>query len=314
MKTILKLILGLFLITLSAKSFAKGFDYNTLEDKILYIPEYDVNDQYAKKLMRKGKFEELEDAEAKAEYYNEIWSEAMAQSSYDATPYEIRGFDRKKLVKEKNAKALLLYFSYDDYGNLFVSLYSTGPKKAQGVATALINGLDLSTASDIRLMMNMLNYALNDAIELANKDGKVKNADRRSKYKESVVAFGDDLSNKTFLITPAKHKKQEKADQMDAEIKAAIGGWRISKVQFVSDDELEQLRLEGDENSFFWKNFNYYTSNPLLTYRINYLFTTNGDEVLFMFIGSKKLKASKLDNIQKKLLAKIEKYKKQLSK
>ncbi|MFT4752651.1 MAG: hypothetical protein ACI9GM_000714 [Salibacteraceae bacterium] len=121
--------------------------------------------------MKKGKFDDLESLEAKVALYNENWNEAMALPSYDATPYEIRTFDLTKLRKENNEKAMILTYGQDDYGNMTVYLLVTGPKP-QVFASTGINGIDLSKVSEIRLMMNMLNYALNEKMELENSGKK----------------------------------------------------------------------------------------------------------------------------------------------
>lgn len=305
--TFLKLALGLILISVSFNSIAKGFDFSTLKNKTLYIPEYSLNDKYAKKLMKKGKFDQLETLEAKVQLYNENWNEAMAMSSYDATPYEIRTVDYTKLSKEKNEEAMLLRYGQDDYGNLSVALYVTGPK-AQMVATTIINGIDLSEVSEIRLMMNMLNFALNEKMELENSGSKTNYSGTRNKYKENLVAFGENMDEKTFLITPVEHKNAEKAELKNKEIKEAAKSWNISKVDFISKEELETLRAEGDENSFYLRNFPVYSG--YITYNMNVLLTTAGDEMIVGFLGAKKIKASKLDDIQAKILKKIAKFSK----
>lgn len=307
---LLKLALGLMLISVSMASFAKGFDFSTLENKVLYIPEYSVDDQYSKKLMKKGKFEKLESYEAKVALYNENWNEAMAMSSYDATPYEIRAFDFSKLKKEKNEKVLVLRYGQDDYGNLSVYLWSTGPKPQMVVATN-INGIDLSEASEIRLMMNMLNYSLNEKMDLENAGKKTNNSGTRNKYKENVVAFGKDMEGKSFLITPVEHKDEDKAAAKNAELKEAAKMWHISDVKFISHEELETLRSEEDANSYYLRNFPVYMQYGIVM-NFNVLFTTAGDEMIVGFLGSKKIKASKLDDIQDKILKKIAKFSKDI--
>jgi hypothetical protein len=281
-----------------------------LENKVLYIPEFSVDSDYAKKLMKKGKFEDLQDLEARIALDKANWTEAMAMSSYDATPYEIRGFDRRKLVKEKNEKALLLTFGVDDFGNRSVALYVTGPKK-QVIATTLINGMDLSEPSEIRLMMNMLNYVLNENIDLSTEGKKANNSNMRSKYKENLVAFGADLDKKTFLVTPVEHKKPEKAAEMNKELKKAISYWNISEVELITKEELENYRAEEDKNSYYLRNFPVYMQYGI-TMNFNVLLTTAGDEMIVGFLGSKKVKASKIESIQEKILKKIAKFKKDL--
>ncbi|MFT4752650.1 MAG: hypothetical protein ACI9GM_000715 [Salibacteraceae bacterium] len=49
----IKLALGLFLIFFSFTAIAKGFDFSNLKNKVLYIPEFTLNDEYAKKTHEK---------------------------------------------------------------------------------------------------------------------------------------------------------------------------------------------------------------------------------------------------------------------
>lgn len=302
-----KFIAAIVFAIIVGNVMAKGFDYSTLENKVLYIPELDVDAKYAKKMMKKGKYEKLESTEAKVEYYNNNWKEAMSLSSYNATDYEIRAFDYKKMVKSKDPKAMVMRLYEDDYGNLSVQMVSVGPKKAHVVATHLINGIDLTEASEIRFMMNLLNYQLQENIEIWEAESKVKYSGMRSKYKENVAKFGADISSKTFLIPPVKHKKPEKQKAKQAEIEEAMKIWNISEYKFVSEEELEEIRLEEDPNSFYVRSMPVYNQTPV-PYNMNMIITTKGDEVVIAFLGAKKLKASKVDDIQRKITKKIAKF------
>ena len=101
----------MFVLSLSINASAQvgllgsgSFDFSELKNKTLYIPVWEPDARWAKKMMKRGKFKDLKSKEEQAAYYNTIWEEAMAESSYDATDYKITGFDAKKLLKEKNKK------------------------------------------------------------------------------------------------------------------------------------------------------------------------------------------------------------------
>ena len=108
--------------------------------------------------------DKVHEALKSAETFNKTWKEAMAESSYDATDYEIRGFDAKKLIKTKNREAIMLEY-YSNGLNDVAYLTVTHPKR-QVIASAQINGINLDEKNDIRFMINMLNESLNTAAEL----------------------------------------------------------------------------------------------------------------------------------------------------
>ncbi len=292
----------------------KYFDYNLLKDKVLYIPKYQPDSRIAKKYLKKGKFSELKSLEEKVAYYNKIWNEAMAQSSYDATAYEIRGFDPKKLIKEKNKEAILLYNFVDQYSNEIAQLIVTGPKK-QLIAQTIINGLDLSDPDDIKLMMNMLNFSLNETAEIDAENGSKSYSGLRNKYKENFVEFYDNIANMTFLVQKFESDNEKKDKKKNAELEEALESWTLCKYELLTEKEIQERRLDGDDKSFYWKNFNYYTKSAMMTYRFSYLLTTERDEALafFYYLGSQKLKPSVLNKIQNKITKKGERFKKQLS-
>ena len=290
----------------------KKFDYSLLEGKTLYIPTYKASEAFIKKMAKKGKYEKITTAKAKAEHYNTIWNEAMAESSYDATDYEIRAFDRRKLIKEKNKKAILLYFYRDDYGNRSAIMMATAPKK-RVIARTIITGLDLSSKNDLRLMINMLNESLNTASEL-EEEGDKSNKALRNKYKEEVIKFTEELENKVFLVPKSEHKKPKKAAARTADLKEALKSWKLSKYELTTAEAIENKRVEGDMDSFYWRDFPIYTQNALITYHYNVILSCDGDDVLFAFLGKKRLKPATLEQIQKKIVAKGARYKKQMAK
>jgi hypothetical protein len=57
------------------------------------------------------------------------------------------------------------------------------------------------------------------------------------------------------LITPVEHKNPDKAAQKNKDLKVASNYWTISEVEFVSKEELDVYRTEGDENSYYLRNF-----------------------------------------------------------
>lgn len=314
MKKIILFISVLFVFNNSFGQIAavKKFDYTILKDKVLYIPTYEVSEKYISKMSKRGKFDKISDKKTIVEHYNTAWKEAMAESSYEATDYEIRSFDHKKVIKSKDEKAVLLYYYTDRYNNRQVELVVTAPKK-KVIARSIITGLDLSDKNDIRLMMNMLNESLNTASEL-NEEGK--KASRRGavdKYKRSLVEWYEGIEDKTFLVPKSEHKNEKKAANRNEDLKAAIKNWKLSKYEFTTEEEVNNKRIEGDPDSYYWKTFRVYTSSSLIILNYNLLLSTEGDDIIMAFLGKNRLKPSTLEQIQKKIVAKVERYKNQLA-
>jgi len=294
----------------------KKFDYSILEDKVLYIPSYELSEGFISRMTKKGKFDKLASRQEKVDLHNKAWKEAMAESSYDATDYKIGGFDekdQKKLFKDKDPKAIFLQYYTDKYGNEQAMLVVTGPKK-KIIARSVITGLDLSEKNDIRLMINMLNESMNTASEIQDEGGKASRKNFRSKYKVALVEWAKDLENKTFLVPKSTHKKAKKAEERNADLEAALKNWKLSKYEFTTEEEINNKRIEGDENSFYWKTFRIYTNSPLIIFNYNLILSTDGDDIITGFLGKKRLKPTTLDLIQNKITSKVERYKKQLEK
>ena len=214
LKTLKQILFILVMLSVSQTGFSqmnpiKKFDYSLLNGKTLLIPTLAASDSYLKKMAKKGKLEGIKDTKKAAEYYNTIWKEAMAESSYDATDYDVRAFDVKKLIKEKNEKTILLYYKTDKNGNMSAALTVTGPKR-QVVAETIINGLNLFSKNDLRLMMNMLNESLLMASELEQKGDKSIKA-IKGKYKQGIVDFYDNIGEKTLLVPKSEHKKTKES-------------------------------------------------------------------------------------------------------
>jgi len=311
MKNSLFLLVGLVLFQLGYAQMAtsKKFDYSTLDQKVLYIQEYDLDDDFVKRMTKRGKHEKLKDAIDDVESYNRAWEDAMNTSSFDASPYEIRGYDQKRLLKEKNNKAIILQFWHDhNTGNEGVSMVVTGPKKAV-IAVTYITGLDIETASDLRLIMNLLNYSLQEAAELSNSGEKVKRSALVENYKKNLVEIYDRMPDMTFLLPDQEYGNPSKTAEKKRELKQAFKEyWTLSKYEFISQEELQLKRRNGEADSFYWQMITIFTTNALVTYRMNYLLTTEKDEPIFMFLGSKKFKPRTMEEIQTKLVKRAEKY------
>ncbi len=124
------------------------------------------------------------------------------------------------------------------------------------------------------------------------------------------------MPNKTFLVQKDESEKGSKADKRNDELKETLKDeWTLCSYELLSSDEINKRRLNGESSSFYWKNFNYYTKNVLMTYRFTYLLTTDRDEVIafFYYLGSKRLKPSTLEKIQEKITRKGKRYKEQLA-
>ena len=317
MKKTTKSVLLIVMLFIFCNSFAqlatvKKFDYRILKDKVLYIPTYEVSKKYAAKLTKRGKLDKLADKKAIVEEYNNAWKQGMAESSYDATDYEIREFDHKKILKSKDKKAVLLYYYTDRYGNTYANIVVAAPKK-KTIARTIITGLDLSNKNDIRLMVNMLNESLNTAAELNEEGSKVTRRAQGKKYKQGLVDWYEGVKEKTFLVPKSEHKNEKKAAKRNADLKEALKDWKLSKYEFTTEEEVNNKRIEGDSDSYYWKTFRIYTNTALITYNYNLLLSTDGDDVIMAFLGKKRLKPATLDQIQKKIVAKVERYKKQLA-
>ncbi len=317
MKQVKNIILTLTLALIANVCFGqlggvKKFDFSILKDKVLYIPTYETSKEYIAKMSKRGKYDKIADAKAEVEAYNKAWKEAMAESSYDATDYEIRSFSAKELFKSKDPKAILLQYRTDKSGNTTANLVVTGPKK-RVIAGSIINGLDLSDKNDIRLMINMLNDSMNTATEIQDEGGKKSMKNFRSKYKVALVEWAQNLDDKTFLIPKSEHKNEKKAAKRNADLKAALKNWKLSNYEFTTEEDINNRRIEGDESSFYWKTFRIYTNGPI-SFNFNVLLSTENDNVVVGFLGKNRLKPATLDLIQNKITAKVERYKKQLAK
>ena len=304
--------LGFTLFEIDETPVKIKFDFSELEGRTLLIPELAVSEKFKDRKTKKGKIEDVEEVQERIDNYNANWKMAMAESSYDATDYEIRGFSAKELFKEKNEKVVFIMYFLDDKNNRRASMIVPGPKKK--VLTSLfINNFDTSDKNDIRLMMNMFNQALHQMVDEQEESGEVSYKALRSKYKKRLIEFFDAIGDMTFLVPEAKHKNPDKAAERTAELKAALeSSWTLSNYELTTEEDIEAKRLEGDESSYYWRDIPIYTGSPIVGH-YNLIISTASDEVLFGFLGKGRLKPSTLETTQTKMMRKVQKYKKQLT-
>ncbi len=329
-------------ISASAQVRVKSLDPNMMEDKVLYIEDYNPDDPVIQRWVRKGKDSKI----SAAEEYASLWRTVMDESSWDVTPYEIKKFDKKKLLKSKDPKALVLSLysraSKCNNGgyvyNFYASVIMAGPKK-KVIATALINDLDWWERTDLRLIVNMLSNSLNEAIEAYEEDSGSKYSAARSAQKQVLVDFMGGVKEKTFLVVRSAlreeklqdllndsemkdrkkgklKKRNEKAISKDKDVEEALkSSWKMCKYEMVYEDGLIEYRDALSEDHFFWINIEINTCSPIaFGANRNHLFSTNGDKVLAAFAGKGKMKPATIDNIQNKLFKREERFKKQLAK
>lgn len=316
MKKYLFLSLLLFkVVTYSQFSPIKNFDYKLLEGKVLYIPQlnFDEDSNKIQRFLKNEQFDKIATEKEKIEEYNRIWKLAMEQSSYNATPYEIVDFNFKELKKAKDPKALVLKYFTDGFYNDWVSLVSMGPDTTKDIARALITGIDLTKVEDIRLMINMLNFSLNEASELHENELTTGYSDVRNNYKENFLKFYENINNLTFLAVMDESENEKKADKRNEDIKEGLEEWNLSKYKIITKEELEQRRLNKEKGSFYWRSFAMRTQSPLIVLQINVILNTENDEVYFYKqLGSRRLKGSTIIDIQDNIKNRAERYKKQL--
>jgi hypothetical protein len=338
-KTLITLLFIVLVGQFSAQAqFATSskFDYRLLENKVLYIPEIDVNDAYAKKLLKRGKLADLKDEEAKAAAYSTAWREAISQSQYDATPYEIRKYDYNALIKNKDEKAMIIrYVPVDKYGlNWGAAVEVFHPKHLQ-IAFTFINDLDLGDSKDLRFIINALNSGLQDGAEIASSADKdktqLKNADIANKFKREFVAFYDNKLKDMTLLVPyyevnadAKEeggkklaKAEEDVKERNEDLVESMKAWTICKYEIVTKEEMEKRKASGDVNSFYWRRMPIYTQMFLFIfplYHLNYFMSVEKDELIFLNTGGKKMTPKSVEAMQEEMSKNVEKYRKQLAK
>jgi len=286
------------------------FDYELLEGKTLWIPLWDVDDKTMKKMLEKDKYEEYEALARSATSLNEMWNKVMSGSSYDATPYILKKYTYNEFRKEKPEDAIGLVIKAYTKGastNYMAELIVAKPK-FRTIASALINDLDITDENDLRLIINMLNQSLNTAIELdqnenANRSGVM------NKYKQNFVDFFDQIDTKTFLA-PVYPEEDKNSAELNNELKEALTEWNISKVEMVTEYEINEKRKEKSTCCFYWKNIPYRVG--LITQHVNLIINTENDEVLFIYWGKGKLKSGNIQEAQTKMLKRSEKYKEQI--
>lgn len=310
------LVLSLVVITSAFGQFSpvKNFDYSLLEGKVLYIPQLNFKEDSNKiqRLLKNGRFEKIETEKEKIMEYNRIWKEAMEQSGYKATPYEIVDFNYKELKKAKDPKALVLKYFTDAYYNEWVSLVSMGPDNTEDIATALITGIDLSIVEDIRLMINMLNFSLNEASELQGKNLTTGYGNVRKNYKQNFLEFYERISGLTFLVVKDENENLGKAERRNSDVLEALQEWTLSSYEIITKEDLESRRLKKEKDSYYWRSFPMRTQSPLIIIQMNIILSTENDEVYFYKqLGSKRLKGSTIIDIQENIKSRASRFKPQ---
>lgn len=294
----------------------KNFDYKLLENKVLYIPQLNFNEDSNKiqRLLKSEKFDKIATEKEKIVEYNRIWALAMEQSSYNATPYKIIDFNYKDLKKAKDPNALVLNYFLDGFYNQWVSLVSMGPDRTTVIARALITGIDLTKVEDIRLMINMLNFSLNEAANLQENDLTISYSNVRDNYKKNFLDFYDKIGTLTFLAVMDESENEKKAEKRNNDIEEALEEWSLSNYEIITKDELEKRRLNKEIGSFYWRSFAMRTQSPLIVIQINVILNTENDEVYFYKeLGSRRLKGSIINEIQDNIKNKAERYRNQLN-
>ncbi|MTI22013.1 hypothetical protein E1176_13360 [Fulvivirga sp. RKSG066] len=303
----LSIVLLIFISSQSIGQFnpIKGFDYSLLENKTLWVPKYKIGDKQFRKLIRKDKMKEFESLSRSVTELNNLWDKVMSGSSYDATDYIIKDYDYRKFFKDRPEDGIALVFvarESNGVRNIFAEMYVAQPKKRM-IAQSPINNLDITDEYDLRLIINMLNQSLNSAMEL-EEEGDKSFRSMRNKYKQNFVEFFNEIDNKTFLAPKYNDVKKNK------ELKEALSAWSISPYNIVHENEINKKRKESAECCYYWKNIPYYAG--LITYNMNMIVSTESDEVLFVFVGKKRLKSSNIEEAQKKMIKRAEKYRRQL--
>ncbi|MBP8792785.1 MAG: hypothetical protein KBE41_03875 [Lutibacter sp.] len=314
-KTLIILLLLFKIVAYSQFSPIKNFDYKLLEGKVLYIPQlnFDEDSNKIQRFIKNERFDKIATEKEKIEEYNRVWKLAMEQSTYNATPYEIVDYNYNDLRKAKDPKVLILRFYVDGFYNNWVSLVSIGPEKTRDVARALITGIDLTKVEDIRLMVNMLNFSLNEASELQENDLTTGYSDVRNNYKKNFLAFYEKISELTFLAVMDESDNGKKAERRNEDVEEALKDWNLSKSEIISSEELQKKRLNKEKGSYYWRSFAMRTQSPLIVLQMNVILNTENDEVYFFKEwGSRRLKGSTIMDIQDNIKNRAERYKKQL--
>ncbi len=285
----------------SMGGLAKKFEWNELENRTLLIPTYNLSERYIEKLMKRSKNEKLANKQERADMFNTAWTEGLAESFYDATPYEIKSFDQKALIKSKSTKFMMLTFTEDKYGNVYVNVFLPGPKKKL-IATTIVNGFNLYEKRDVRLMMNILNNSLLTAGQIYDEEGVVKRKDQKGKSIDYFQKFYADISNKTFyvpILTVEDSKK--KYETINAEVKETLANdWEICNSKQINHEELDEVKNSGNDDGFYIRVIRINTQYPF-PFFYNLVLTTEKDGVLSGFIAKAHVRSSNIKKLQEKL-------------
>jgi len=319
----------------------KPLDPEMMKGKVLYIHDFNPDDPKIQRWMKKEKTNKVKSAQI----YAEMWKDVMQQSSWDATPYELKKFKNSDLTSIRDPKALILVFITESLYcgggvhnyNTYAKVLMTGPRQ-RCIASALINGLRTYKEDDLCLIVNMLSNSLNEAMEAYSEEKGSERKKIKLGYQEDVVDFMDDIKDKTFLVlriamredvfqrivNSGKYKKstikrwkqeRKKSLERDKDVEDILKeAWTLCNFRMVYKDELNEIRSKNDDNFFFWLNIKKSNCSPVkIGTNHNHLFSCDGDKVLFAFNGKGKMKPSTVKNVQKNMIDQYEKYKKELA-
>lgn len=269
----------------------------------------------------------------------------MEESSWAATPYESRAFNKKQIIKSRDLGVLLLTFKrvaidcnngdyvYDYYANVIMA----GPKE-RIIASALINDFDLWDKGNLRLIINILVNSLDKALDDYDMGTGTSFSKARAEQKQFLVVFMDSIADKTFIVVrsarreiheqhlfddsnakrgPKKKisKKQKKALKKDDEVEDALKCfWNLSDYKMVYPDELMEFRNASSGDYFFWVNIEV---NSCVRIHFgadrNHLLSTDGDKVLAAIYGKGKLTLPTINKIRQMLTYRHKLFKNQLA-
>lgn len=295
-KILLTGIMVIFALSLFSQQFGpkpiKSFDNKLLKNKMLLIPEYE---QMAG-LIKEDAFSAFEtDKKVDAEYQRR-WDEAIKLSDWDLTDYKITRVMRDKLKKEKDKTALILYFESDFYKNLYANLVVTEPKYKM-IAQVPVNGFDFSNIDDLRLMMNMLTFAVVKSGKFNDPEFKELYKNHVFIYRNNVKRFSDGIKKKVFMV-PMYSKERQNFEKINEKINTYLKEeWKLSEFDFVSTSELENRKGSENFDGYYLKSIPIYTSNAMMPYNY-FVLLTPGQTVLHCQMGEKELNAGTLKLIQ----------------
>jgi len=287
------LLMVLYALNLHAQEFGppkvKSFDIKLLKGKVLYVP---VIDKVPVKVKDMNSFNQFRNQYQIDDEWKRRVDEAMAQSSFDFLPYEVKKFGALDLKKDKDKIAVVMYFEKDFYDNLYAYIALCDPKW-EIIANCPVNDLTLTNIKDLTFMFNMLQYSLVVSSAYYGDAAKSLYRGHENKYAQSIRSFGEDLSKKVFIF-PKYDKKErnfeKKNEQMNEFLKLY---WKLTPFEFISQVDHDKRVNEGF-NGIYLHCFVIYTSNPKSDYYY-YVFLTDKQDVLYWYLSKTKINAAGLN-------------------